>query len=130
MRQDRPRWTRRGVLSAWRGRLVPAGAILCLFHALTGCVLETVTPELALDTPAKYRYAHGAADAAVPKIDWWRGFRSRELVKLIEDAQEHNFDIAVAVAQIEQADAQVKIAQAPRRVERRHRNSGRQPLQP
>jgi outer membrane protein, multidrug efflux system len=49
----------------------------------------------------------------VPKLDWWRGFRSRELVALIEDAQAHNFDIAIAVAQIRQADAQVQIAGAP-----------------
>jgi multidrug efflux system outer membrane protein len=76
-------------------------------------MLESVKPDLALDTPGKYRAAHGAADAAVPKLDWWRGFHSRELVSLIEDAQAHNFDIAVAVAQIEQADAQVRIANAP-----------------
>lgn len=85
--------------------------MFAIAQLLGGCVLETVKPELALDTPARYRAAHG--DAAVPKLDWWRGFRSRELVKLIEDAQAHNFDIAVAIAQIEQADAQVKIAQAP-----------------
>jgi multidrug efflux system outer membrane protein len=90
----------------------PIIAVLAIAQFLGGCVLESVKPELALDTPAKYRNAHGA-DAAVPKLDWWRGFHSRELVKLIEDAQAHNFDIAVAVAQIEQADAQVKIAGAP-----------------
>ncbi len=49
----------------------------------------------------------------MPKLDWWRGFRSRELVSLIEAAQAHNFDIAIAVAQIQQADAQVRIAGAP-----------------
>jgi len=76
-------------------------------------MLEAQNPELALDTPGKYRAAHGAAEAAVPKLDWWRGFRSRELVSLIESAQAHNFDIAVAVAQIQQADAQVRISNAP-----------------
>jgi NodT family efflux transporter outer membrane factor (OMF) lipoprotein len=79
---------------------------------LSGCTLESEKPDLALDTPGKYRAAHGASEAAVPKLDWWRGFRSRELVALIEDAQAHNFDIAVAVAQIRQADAQVQIAGA------------------
>jgi outer membrane protein, multidrug efflux system len=113
MRQDRPHGIGRGALGTRLVRLVSALAILCVFHGLSGCMLESVTPELALDTPAKYRAPHGAADAAVPKLDWWRGFRTRELVKLIEEAQAHNFDIAVAVAQIEQADAQVKIAQAP-----------------
>ncbi|HZN28636.1 MAG TPA: efflux transporter outer membrane subunit, partial [Xanthobacteraceae bacterium] len=41
---------------------------------------------------------------------WWRGFRSRELTALIEEAQTANFDIAAAVAKIIQADARSKIA--------------------
>jgi multidrug efflux system outer membrane protein len=91
----------------------PIVAVFCVIHILSGCTLESEKPDLALDTPGKYRTAHGAAEAAVPKLDWWSGFHSRELVGLIEDAQAHNFDIAVAVAQIEQADAQVRIANAP-----------------
>jgi multidrug efflux system outer membrane protein len=91
----------------------PIVGVFCAFQLLSGCMLESQKPDLALDTPGKYRAAHGAADAAVPKLDWWRGFHSRELIGLIQDAQAHNFDIAIAVAQIEQADAQVRIAQAP-----------------
>ena len=101
-------------VSGTRGRL--AGSIFgvfCVIHLLSGCSLESEMPDLALNTPGQYRTPHGAADAAVPKLDWWRGFHSRELVSLIEDAQAHNFDIAIAVAQIRQADAQVQIAGAP-----------------
>jgi NodT family efflux transporter outer membrane factor (OMF) lipoprotein len=106
--------------SAWR-RIIgtrvrlaaPIVGVFCVIHILSGCTLESEKPDLALDTPGKYRAARGASEAAVPKLDWWRGFRSRELVALIEDAQAHNFDIAVAVAQIRQADAQVLIAGAP-----------------
>jgi multidrug efflux system outer membrane protein len=110
MRRDHPDSALRGAKS---GRFTVILGVLCVIHTLSGCMLESQKPELALDTPGKYRAAHGAADAAVPKIEWWRGFRSRELVGLIEDAQAHNFDIAVAVAQIQQADAQVRITQAP-----------------
>ena len=110
MRRDHPDSALRGAKS---GRFTVILGVFCVIHILSGCMLESQKPELALDTPGKYRAAHGAADAAVPKIDWWRGFRSRELVGLIEDAQAHNFDIAVAVAQIQQADAQVRIAGAP-----------------
>ncbi len=91
----------------------PTVGVLCVIHSLCGCTLDDQKPDLALDTPGKYRTAHGAAEAAVPKLDWWRGFRSRELVSLIEDAEAHNFDIAIAVAQIQQADAQARIAGAP-----------------
>jgi multidrug efflux system outer membrane protein len=96
-----------------RVRLAAAFGVLCIVQVLAGCDLESVKPELALDTPGKYRAAHSASEAAAPKLDWWRGFHSSELVSLIEQAQAHNFDIAVAVAQIQQADAQVRITQAP-----------------
>ena len=113
MRRDHPdsAW-RRAIGTAARPAVRIVG-VFCVIHSLSGCTLESVKPELALDTPGKYRAAHGAAEAAVPKLDWWRGFHSRELVGLIENAQAHNFDIAIAVAQIQQADAQVQIAGAP-----------------
>ncbi len=112
MRRDRPESAWRRVIGT-RARLAAFGGVFCVIHILSGCTLESVKPDLALDTPGKYRAPHGAADAAVPKLDWWRGFRSRELVSLIEDAQAHNFDIAIAIAQLKQADAQVQITGAP-----------------
>jgi outer membrane protein, multidrug efflux system len=81
---------------------------------LSGCILGTERPELNLDMSATYRAAQkGDADAAVPVVDWWRGFRSRELSTLMDAAQIRNLDIAVAVAQIVQTDAQVGVSGAP-----------------
>jgi outer membrane protein, multidrug efflux system len=86
---------------------------VCFAQVLQGCMLDHEKPDLALDTPASYRAAHGPAEAALPSLSWWRGFRSTELTALIEQAQAANFDIAVAIAQIKQADAQARIAGAP-----------------
>jgi len=81
---------------------------LVLSPALSGCIIGTERPELSLEVPAAYRAASRSdADAAVPIVDWWRGFRSSELTTLMDAAQLHNLDIAVTVAQIVQADAQV-----------------------
>src|SRR5437588_1880812 len=89
-------------------------AALALSPALSGCILGSERPELNLDMSAGYRAApKGDADAAVPVLDWWRGFRSSELTSLMEAAQIYNLDIAVAIAQIVQADAQVGISGAP-----------------
>ena len=52
-------------------------------------------------------------EAALPPLDWWRGFRSRELTEIIEQARAANLDIAAAIARIVQADAQARIAGAP-----------------
>jgi multidrug efflux system outer membrane protein len=90
-------------------------AALLLAPGLSGCILGTEKPELNLEVPAAYREAQHsrAPDAAVPALDWWRGFRSAELTSLMEESQIYNLDIAVAIAQIVQADAQAGIAGAP-----------------
>jgi outer membrane protein, multidrug efflux system len=89
-------------------------AVLLFAPGLAGCFLGTERPDPAIPIPARYREApRGPADAAVPALDWWRGFRSKELTGLIEEAQTLNLDIAVAIAQIIQADAQAGIAGAP-----------------
>jgi len=80
---------------------------------LSGCVPGAERPELSLEVPASYRTAaKGDADAAVPALGWWRGFRSTELTALMESAQLYNLDIAVAIAQIAQADAQAGVSGA------------------
>jgi NodT family efflux transporter outer membrane factor (OMF) lipoprotein len=92
----------------------PVLAVLLLAPALTGCILGSERPELDLEVPGAYREAQKRApDAAVPALDWWRGFRSKELTTLMEDAQVFNLDIAVAIAQIVQADAQVGVSGSP-----------------
>jgi NodT family efflux transporter outer membrane factor (OMF) lipoprotein len=92
-------------------RLFAAAAGLCLAPMLAGCLL-TERPELAIEIPNSYKEAHGTPTNAPPKLDWWRGFRSKELTDLIEESQSSNFDVAAAVARILQADAASKIASA------------------
>jgi NodT family efflux transporter outer membrane factor (OMF) lipoprotein len=90
------------------------GAVAVLGPVLSGCIIGTERPALNLEVPENYRAAPKAsADAAVPIVDWWRGFRSSELTALMNDAQVYNLDIAVAIAQIVQADAQVGVSGAP-----------------
>jgi outer membrane protein, multidrug efflux system len=105
-------------MNVWRlrGRLRAASALLlfALGPVLSGCILGSERPELLLEVPAAYRAApKGNADSAVPAVDWWRGFRSNELIALMEAAQLYNLDIAVAMAQIVQADALVGVSSAP-----------------
>ncbi|MHC2437695.1 hypothetical protein ACVMB0_005070 [Bradyrhizobium sp. USDA 4451] len=89
------------------------GLGLGLGVGLSGCIPGVEKPELSLEVPASYKAAaKGDADAAVPALAWWRGFRSTELTGLMESAQLYNLDIAVAIAQIVQADAQVGVSGA------------------
>lgn len=86
--------------------------VLLLALSVSGCFLGPDKLELGLDVPEAYRAAQGKPDAAVPAIDWWRSFRSRELTLLMEEAQTANFDIAAAAARVLQADANARIANA------------------
>jgi outer membrane protein, multidrug efflux system len=97
-----------------RRRTASALFVLALCPGLSGCILGAERPELNLDVPAAYRAGPkaAAADTAVPAVDWWRGFRSSELTALMDAAQVYNYDIAVAIAQIIQADAQVGVSGA------------------
>ncbi|HLG79444.1 MAG TPA: efflux transporter outer membrane subunit [Bradyrhizobium sp.] len=97
-----------------RSRTISALFVLALCPGLSGCILGSERPELNLDVPEAYRAGPkgAAADTAPPAVDWWRGFRSRELTALMDAAQTYNYDIAVAIAQIVQADAQVGVSGA------------------
>jgi len=103
---------RRGLPHAGITRLSRTAGAFSLLLVASGC-LEIGRPGLDVDIPGSYREAHGSPAAATPSLDWWRNFRSREFTSLMEKALIANFDIAVAIAQISQADAQVRIAGAP-----------------
>lgn len=79
---------------------------------LSGCITGYEKPDFPLEVAPNYRYAPRSPDRALPALDWWGGFRSRELTGLIEAAQIDNLDIAAAIARVVQADAQVKISGA------------------
>jgi NodT family efflux transporter outer membrane factor (OMF) lipoprotein len=88
----------------------------CLMLSLGGCLLSGDKPDPALDIPQAYDRGPKnpvVAEAAMPPLDWWRGFRSKELTEVIEEARAANLDIAAAVARIVQADAQSRVAGAP-----------------
>jgi outer membrane protein, multidrug efflux system len=104
---DPPSWT--SPPAATRRRAVTSLCVLAFLPVLTGCFVDTEKPELALDVPGTYKQGRGAAEVG-PALDWWQGFRSRELTVLMEEAQASNLDIAAAVARIMQADAQAQIS--------------------
>ncbi|MCZ7657620.1 MAG: efflux transporter outer membrane subunit [Xanthobacteraceae bacterium] len=87
-------------------------ALALVAPALSACNLTVDQIDLTVAAPTHYRAAPRPAGPP-PALDWWRGFRSAELTRLVERAQTMNLDIAAAVARIEQADAQTRITGAP-----------------
>lgn len=80
--------------------------------ALAGCDLGPDYHRPALEIPPAYRASAATAEAAWPSADWWRGFGLPEVNALIAQARQENFDLLAAIARVQQADAQVRIAGA------------------
>ncbi len=91
--------------SSLQGTGVFVAAALCL----AGCGPGREPGDFAVPaTPVMFSNQHGRA--AAPVDDWPRSFGSRELASLADQAQAENFDIAAALARIEQASAQARVA--------------------
>ena len=80
---------------------------------LGGCSLGPDYTQPSLEVPAAWRATPATAAQAWPSAEWWRGFGSPELNRLIAEAREGNFDILAAIARVRQADAALRIAGAP-----------------
>ena len=101
------------ILNGRPPRFLRRTALLGLASAVVAaCTIVTPDPVPRTVAPAAYREA-AAPTVAWPSADWWRGFGSAELDRLIERARTGNLDIAAAAARIRQADAQATIAGAP-----------------
>jgi NodT family efflux transporter outer membrane factor (OMF) lipoprotein len=79
---------------------------------LSGCDVGPDYRHPVVALPAGWREVGPAGHAVWPVEDWWRGFGSPQLNAYISLAEAQNFDIAAAVARIQEADAQARIAGA------------------
>lgn len=89
------------------GRVLGASA---LFLTVAACTLSPNVPDPKVSAPVSFKEATPAMAAVWPGLDWWQGFGSPELDRLMAQTQDSNLDIAAAIARIEQADAQIKVS--------------------
>lgn len=95
--------------------LKSTAAGLALLATLTGCAVgsQYQRPETALPgqwdaIPAAQNAANNAAQAV--SAEWWKGFGSAELDRLMDQALSANRDLAAAASRIQQARASLGIA--------------------
>lgn len=87
--------------------------LLCFALAvpLAGCI-GPAYERPPIEVPQAWREGDQTGPAAEVAPDWWRGFASDELNRLIERASTASFDIRAATARIRQAEAQAQISGA------------------
>jgi NodT family efflux transporter outer membrane factor (OMF) lipoprotein len=83
---------------------------LALSPLLSGCFVGVDRPDAGIQIPPAYTAGPRNAEVALPSVDWWRGFRSKQLTDLVEESLTSNLDIAAAVARIVQADANARVS--------------------
>jgi NodT family efflux transporter outer membrane factor (OMF) lipoprotein len=100
-------------LQGWRG--VKKGRALFLGIAaiggLAGCSVGPDYRRPEIDPPKTWTSASGRDEW--PGLTWWRDFHADDLDRLMKAAHDGNFDLAIAVARLKQANAQATIAGAP-----------------
>jgi len=83
-----------------------------LILGVTACNLGPSYHRPDVPLPVAWLTPPADAQAVGPESDWWRGFGSVALNDYIAQAQNANDDIAAAVARVQEADAQARIAGA------------------
>jgi NodT family efflux transporter outer membrane factor (OMF) lipoprotein len=84
--------------------------------AIAGCALEPVPtsedlrPEVFPDTPVPGQWTGGRPAPGEVQDDWLASFADPQLEALVKEALEHNVDLRVAAARVEQAAAYVRAA--------------------
>jgi multidrug efflux system outer membrane protein len=85
----------------------------CALFALAACSVGPAYKRPDIPLPAQWRDAPNNDEAKIwPSADWWHGFGSGTLDELIAEAQRSNDDLAGAIARVQEADAQARIAGA------------------
>src|ERR1022692_757990 len=79
--------------------------------ALVGCSVGP--PYRRPDIPLPREWHEPSSASVWPSADWWHGFGSTRLDELIAEAERSNDDLAGAIARVQEADAQARIAGAP-----------------
>jgi multidrug efflux system outer membrane protein len=88
----------------------------CAGTLLIGCSVGPAYKRPDIPPPAQWHETAGDANTAKssawPDAEWWHGFGSSTLDELIAEAERSNDDLAGAIARVEEANQQARIAGA------------------
>ncbi len=90
--------------------LLSTTSAAAIVFALAGCATPTPEALKPTDVPAAFTAPQEQSAQVWPNQDWWKGFNSDELNQIIATAQTDNLDLADAMAQVLQAEANTEIA--------------------
>jgi multidrug efflux system outer membrane protein len=78
---------------------------LCAVLCLAGCAVGPNYKRPVIDSPAAFRVENQATNGAYAELSWWEVYNDDTLQALIREALTNNYDLRIAVARVEQAQA-------------------------
>lgn len=90
--------------------LLKTTSAMALVLFVGACATPTPMALKPADVPPAFSERPEASAKVWPDADWWKGFNNDELTGLIATAQSDNLDLAVAMAQVLEAEANTTIA--------------------
>ena len=76
---------------------------MSLLVLLSGCTVGPNYRQPQVNAPAVFRGSSGAQQASLADLPWWDIFKDPTLTSLVKTALANNYDLAAAVARVEQA---------------------------
>jgi multidrug efflux system outer membrane protein len=96
-----------------RGRPRPALVLFSLFLLLPGCAVGPNYKRPNVVAPAAFRgSSETAQQASFADLPWWEIFHDETLTELIKTSLANNYDLAAAVARVEQANQFAALARS------------------
>lgn len=104
------------VADSKRRSVVRSGALWAVLGACLLGACSLVPPAADSDRVAELPadYSEGSVPGGHQPLEWWRAFEDPALDQVVEAVLESSFDLAQAVARVEQARARARIARASR----------------
>ncbi len=94
----------------WRALRLIFIASVCV--PWVGCSVGPAYKRPDIAPPAQWHESPPGTASVWPEAEWWHGFGSERLDQLIVEAERSNDDLAGAIARVQEADAQARIAGA------------------
>ena len=99
---------------------MPIRSITLLFAGIVGCLISScsltpnrIPPVLEAVTELPDEFAESDVAGSYEPLEWWKAFADPVLDQVIEAVLASNFDLAEAVARVDQARARERIVKAP-----------------
>lgn len=89
----------------WIFRLAKAFALLFAFAWVSSCAVGPNYRRPVIDSPAAFRSENHATNTAYSDLVWWQVYQDPTLQALIQEAFTNNYDLRIAMARVEQAQA-------------------------